>query len=234
MIPILLGLVSMVVGVSVVYALPGGAAWRSSEGRTGGPTVGTDGTDCYGLTAEQRAAGWSARMRRDASGKIRRPVVVERITPSGTVNAVGPARRGCEISGDELVRTTSSSSTEEPTLEERGVSPYSEEAHKYAIAAVRTIADDSPSCGPVALTWLEAYRVHARKKPGFLGIPAAYRRARLGALARELGTCASGVDLKRFGLKDAGQLVVALISLGGTASSKDAPDYTDPAAGSSE
>lgn len=88
--------------------------------------------------------------------------------------------------------------------------PTDKTVRRAALRAVEDIARTNPGCAPMAIQWQQVARADAERGAGFLGIPRAIRRARLGRLARELGSCIAGVDLTRFGFRDASQLIMTL------------------------
>jgi hypothetical protein len=227
----IVALVVIAVAIGILWSLPGvGSVWRGA-GREGGRGGGTSaGIDCYGLTAEMRSKGWSAHLLREADGSIAIPATIVK-TYKGSVVGIEGIRPGCVVVGDELQRAETTSASGDADLhEDQGRSPYDGIVIQSAIQAVRDIARTEPGCAPIALQWLMTYEAHVSKRKGFLGLSAVYRRTRLGALAREMGSCTSGVDLTRFGFKDAQQLVVALLSASGAgADGAAAAEATPPA-----
>ncbi len=216
MILLILIALAVVVALVIMWSMPGaGSGWAGAPGRGGsgsGPRA--DGADCYGLTEAQRAAGFTAELRRTATGVIERPIVVLIKNPgSDRVNAVQTPRLGCiEVDG-RLERQSVPDGATEASHREQGRSPFDAAVQMAAIQAVRDVAVNNPGCAPAALQWLDTWERHrAKKGGGFLGISGAYRRTILGRLARELGSCVSGVDLRRYGFKDVQELVVTLAS----------------------
>jgi len=89
------------------------------------------------------------------------------------------------------------------------------DAEELALQTIYTISRSSTAgCAPLALQWLQLYRVHADKlaegKAGLLGISSANRASRLARLAREIATCTGPVDMRRFGWERVGEFTQAV------------------------